>query len=536
MITRDLILTSVFVSVGLHAAFFGASTVWQIPGTDVLVERTEKMFDIQSVEIKPPPLEQGKIVETYVEKLKFQDLGAKPQGPAVPELDQKIETPEIRAEQQKALAEAGAVILPSKEASLLKERVKQKDRPIEKEAEIELDIFQAVRSLPVDWDEEIEVPEAFRESMFAFTPEHLPAPTTATKPFFGAPILARAPVVPGGEAIDELMKIHVTTYHDPVDGQGYFRISIRPSDGAVRMEVMPKEIIFLMDASLSIQERRLDQFIRGIKYAIQNLNPGDRFNIYTFKEHIDPLSLSPLVSSESTIKQATRFLNQLEPSQQTDIYEAFLESIQNPASMRPSYILFLSDGRPTYGVTSSAKLISKISRINDRERPIFAFSGGKRVNRYLLDFLAYQNRGWSEYAAKNHDITRRISELYDKIRNPLLVNVRYQFSALDASEVYPKHLPDFYRNTEFVVYGKFQDEDRFSIRVAGEIKDRTKEFIFSKNLSEAKEGDRDIAMNWAFNKFYHLISRITLEGPDESLKQELDELRRKFGIQSPYDF
>ena len=68
------------------------------------------------------------------------------------------------------------------------------------------------------------------------------------------------------------------------------------------------------------------------------------------------------------------------------------------------------------------------------------------------------------------------------------------------------------------------------------IKDRTKEFIFSKNLSEAKKGDRDIAMNWAFNKFYHLIGRITLEGPDESLKQELDELRRKFDIQSPYDF
>jgi len=65
MSTRDLIVTSVFVSFGLHAAFFGASTVWQIPGTDVLVERTEKMFDIQAVEIKPPPLEQGKIVESY---------------------------------------------------------------------------------------------------------------------------------------------------------------------------------------------------------------------------------------------------------------------------------------------------------------------------------------------------------------------------------------------------------------------------------------------------------------------------------------
>ena len=159
-----------------------------------------------------------------------------------------------------------------------------------------------------------------------------------------------------------------------------------------------------------------------------------------------------------------------------------------------------------------------------------------RVDLVLLDFLAYQNRGWSEYAVKTHEIGSRISELYDKIRNPILANLRYQFAGVSEKEVYPKHLPDFYQNAEFVVYGKFREEDQFSMRVLGDIDGTTKEFIFARHLTNAEVGTREIAERWAFNKFYYLISQITLEGPSESLKRDLDQLRKEFKIQSPYDF
>ncbi len=195
------------------------------------------------------------------------------------------------------------------------------------------------------------------------------------------------------------------------------------------------------------------------------------------------------------MKETIWFLNKLESSERTDIYGAFLETIQKQASMNPSYIIFLSDGRPTQGVVSTTRLITEIARINQKARSIFSFSGGTRVNRYLLDFLSYQNRGWSEYALRTHEIKKRISELYDKIRNPLLINVNYQLSGLNEGQSFPKDLPDFYRDTEFVIYGKYTGEDKFSVRVVGEINGEMKEFIFSRSLTKADPGNREIAVN-----------------------------------------
>ena len=87
---RTLIQTAILVSLIAHAAFLGASTVWRFPGAEALVRPAEKMFDIRPVELEPPPLTQGKAVQSYVEKLKFQAPGKMEGFAGVPEVDQKI--------------------------------------------------------------------------------------------------------------------------------------------------------------------------------------------------------------------------------------------------------------------------------------------------------------------------------------------------------------------------------------------------------------------------------------------------------------
>lgn len=529
---------AVAASVLLHAAFIYTSTQYWIPGAEDQKQQTRKLFDIQdiNVQLEAPKLSRTEAVKGYVEKLKFKQpesapttnqrmLGAAPS-------TRKIDAPDVQEK-----IEDTKKTLPVVEQAVLKTKMKESKKTIDSVGASELNIFEALNVNQSQLSAAIEVPEFFKESMYGFSPSFRSPDQGIGK--FGTDRVTGSDSAlgideAGLKSIDNFMTTSIQTYVDPKDGQGYYRLSIAPGYGAGVLEVLPKEVVFLVDASLSIREWRLENFVKGIKYAAKNLNPGDKFNIYTFKDHITRLAPQALTSNDTTIRDAMIFLNQLEPSEQTDIYEAFLESIKNKSSMQPSYIVFLSDGNPTQGLTSSAKLIGKISKINRRERSIFSFSGGKKVNRYLLDFLSYQNRGWSEYAAENKDIDERISELYDKIRNPLLMNVRFQINGLEEKEVYPKHLPDFYLNTEFIVYGKFKKEDQFTMRIIGRAKDQTKELVFSQKLSEAEAGSPDIKMFWAFNKYYHLISRITLEGESPELVAELKAVGKKYGIKSPY--
>ncbi len=336
------------------------------------------------------------------------------------------------------------------------------------------------------------------------------------------------------EPLDNILDIQVYTYPDPADGQKYLMIKIYAKPGSEALKVMPKEILFTIDCSLSISRDRLEEFKRGIIYCLTHLNRDDVFNIIAFRDKVIFFSDKSIPATADAVKQAEKFVSGLQASQSTDVYGAFSKIVQKPLARMPSDIILISDGRPTNGVVDSRELINSVTRINDKVRPIFAFSGGAKVNRYLLDFIAYQNRGWSQFVNKAWDIHGGLAEFYDKIKDPVFLNLRYQLNNLNAHEVFPKSLPDFYRNAEFTLYGKYTDENEFSMQLLGDVDNKTKELIFTRAIKDAKAGTEEIKRGYAFNKIYYLISRMTAEGQTPALRAQIDELSRRYGIQTPY--
>lgn len=335
-------------------------------------------------------------------------------------------------------------------------------------------------------------------------------------------------------ALDDFMDVQVFTYQDPADSKKYYMIKILAKKDAKVFRVMPKEILFTIDCSLSIRKDRLEEIQRGIRYCLDHLNEGDLFNIVSFKDEATFFAKASLPSTPENIKKAERFVSSLSSNQQTDVYAAFKNIVEMPLNRIPSNVILISDGRPTHGVVDSRELINSVTRINQKTRPIFAFSGGGKVNRYLLDFIAYQNRAWSQYIKNIGGIHKGLAEFYDKIKDPLFLNLRYRLSRVDEDEVFPKSLPDFYRNAEFTLYGTYQEEESFSMQLLGDVEGKTKELIFTRSLTEAQKGNADIMKGYAFNKIYYLISRLTTQGNDPQTLQEIDVLSRRYGITTPY--
>lgn len=336
------------------------------------------------------------------------------------------------------------------------------------------------------------------------------------------------------ESVDDFLDIEVYKYEDPSDGGKYFMVKIFAKPGNKTLKVMPKEIIFTIDCSLSINAERLDQFKKGIAYCLKNLNQGDVFNIVAFKDKVSFFSSASVPATPDTIKKAEKFVEDLTSNRATDVYAAFSGIVQKDLARKPSNIVLISDGKPTYGIVNSRELINSVTKLNDKVRPVFAYSGGSKVNRYLLDFIAYQNRGWSQFIKKARDISSGLSAFYDKIKDPVFINLRYRMSGVDEAGVYPRSLPDFYRNAEFTLYGRYDNENKFSMQLLGDIDGKTKELVFSRALSEAKPGSEDIKTAWAFNKVYHLIGRMTEKGESPEIRAQISQLSRQYGIQTPY--
>ncbi len=336
------------------------------------------------------------------------------------------------------------------------------------------------------------------------------------------------------ESLDEFLDIRVLTYTDPKDSQKYFMIKIFAKKDAPGFKVMPKEILFLIDCSLSISPERLDEFKRGISASLKNLNKGDVFNIIAFRDKAFLFHPESVTATPDVIRQAESFVSGLTSNRTTDVYNAFQKIVSTKPARTPSNIILISDGRPTHGVVDSRELINSITRINNKVRPIFAYSGGSKVNRYLLDFIAYQNRAWSQFVKERGKIHSGLADFYSKTKDPIFLNLRYQLNGLEAPGVFPKSLPDFYRNAEFTLYGTYSNENEFSMQLLGDIEGETKELIFTRALKDAEKGPADIVKGYAFNRIYHLNSRVTTEGQNPKLLNEIQELSKRYGITTPY--
>ncbi len=323
-------------------------------------------------------------------------------------------------------------------------------------------------------------------------------------------------------------------YQDPSSGQKYFKLAVKVRDATVNFPVIPKEIIFLVDASGSIGMERLTRFEEGLTYSLKHLNPDDRFNILVFKDKTIAFSPASLKHGPGNIKNAVEFLQGLKSWSNTDIYDALRTSIHLKDPFVPSYRVFMSDGFPTTGIINAMRVINEISRINDNKVSIFTFGGGADVDPYMLDFIAFKNRGWSRVSDREYFMGRDFSRFYDEIKDPLLLNVRYYVSGLKTQEIFPQTMPDFFKDSQFVIYGKYTNENKFAVQIRGDMAQDKKEFIVSASLKDASAGDKQIARDWAFHKIYYLIGELKYNENNDALIDAIGDLCAKFHIITPY--
>jgi len=543
------ILLAVILSFAAHIIFFASSPYIMLPGMREVMLETRRMFRLKEVEEKTasvqlfdqerpsspalkmaqqgPSLEQVSfkkmmLEEKLPEQLPIEDkkeMMVEQIDDVMPEPSEFDPDKAIEAEEKKAREEAE----PEKRSLsdlLMKEDLAER-RVTARSGETELKISPE-RSSAGDVLSADEIWEPSAAGAFS-------AGTGEIAALEGDAQMA------GYEDIGRHLEVALQTYTDPASGEKYFRLLIRVKKGS-RLAVIPKEMVFLIDSSKSITEEKLEEIKEGLVDSLQELNPGDRFNVVAFRGDLVKFRERPVAGSARNVTSARQFVGQLKAVGQTDVENALLGIIGEPATMYPSYIILASDGRPTTGAMDSRRIIQEITRQNKMMRPIFCFGGGRRVNKYLLDFISYQNRAWSRFSATNYEIEKDFEALYRQVKDPFLLNMRYRLIGVDAKEVYPKFLSDFYLGKPFTLYGRFQDEDDFSMQLLGQIGGSTKEFIFQKSLKEAEQGGPEIAEQWAFMKMYYLISRNTMGmGSASGLRSEIDRLSRKYGITTPYD-
>ena len=113
---------------------------------------------------------------------------------------------------------------------------------------------------------------------------------------------------------------------------------------------------------------------------------------------------------------------------------------------------------------------------------------------------------------------RALTEIGRQLRRPVLSDLRYQFTGMENSEIYPKTLTHLYLDRPLVLYGRApQGKQAIAFRIVGDSVKQEHDMIFKIDWAAAEPGDPDLRNQWASHKLYHLIGRYTSSRNQEEL-------------------
>ena len=316
------------------------------------------------------------------------------------------------------------------------------------------------------------------------------------------------------------------------DGEaGFFLLLISPKSKVSDKEILDKDIVFILDTSGSMSGEKIEQAKDALIYCLNGLNAGDRFALLTFSSEVH--AFSEELSDRSKVKEAIKFVKSITARGGTNIDAALQKALSyQDKSIRPMNIVFLTDGLPTVGNTDIKTILANVKKKNENRR-IFTFGVGYDVNTFLLDKLAQQNHAVSDYIAPDENIEEKISYFFDKVSNPVLSDLRLDFGAVKVFDTFPHELPDLFQGGQLMIVGRYKKAGHTAIMLQGTSKDKEKKYTYRAQFP--RQADNDFLPRlWATRKIAYLVDAIRSNGESKEVREEIEELSKKYGVMSPY--
>ncbi len=374
----------------------------------------------------------------------------------------------------------------------------------------------------------------------AVTPEEVESPETPT-PEAQTPeaTISRFGETPSDistfKPVDSRLAAQATVFRPEGEtGRAYFRLEIAARDLSV-LPVVPKDIVFVQDASRSLAEERLYFCRKALNEAIRLLPRNDRFNVALFREDVEFCFDGWAAPDEANIGKATEFINAMKSKGDTDVFKSMQAILGLPRdSARPLIIVLVTDGKATAGLTESSRIIGEFSKLNDNVS-VFALGTHGRANNYLLDLLTFCNRGTANVVTSGRwDIPKNIAAVAEGCSQPVLGRVELATDIASHADLYPLPSANLYANRTLEYYGSCPgDVTNLVLQVRGEGGQSKCDVIFQMDLAAAPGGGDDIRSKWVSRKMYSLIGEYA-RNPSPAVRDRLRRFSLETGRPIPY--
>lgn len=317
-------------------------------------------------------------------------------------------------------------------------------------------------------------------------------------------------------------------------GSGYFTLILQPPAVPPSRDISRKEMVFVIDQTGSQAGEPIKKAKETMRYCINNLNPGDTFQLIGFNTDIYPCFPAPVEATNANINRALKFLEPIEGQGGTDILKSVDYALKIPDDPgRVRIICYMTDGY----VGNDMAIIDHVKKNRGRAR-MFPFGVGNGVNRFLIEGMAREGRGEADIIDLRANSEAIASKFYQRIAQPLLLDIHVDWNGLPVEEVYPKQIPDLFSAGPIILKGRYTEAGEADITVSGLLRGNSWNRRVHVVLPARKNDGAALETVWARAKIEDLQSEdwlgTQMDAPNPEIKERIANCALEHRLMSQY--
>lgn len=317
---------------------------------------------------------------------------------------------------------------------------------------------------------------------------------------------------------------------EKTDGDGHFMFDALPP---AALAPMPKDVLFLVDVSGSMEGRNLDGCSNGIIRCLESLSDADRFQIVRFGSDASALSASLSRADRVHISAAGSFLHALHGSGGTNLDAALkLVSDQPKDPSRPMYVFLVTDGRANLGEAGEELLLEQTKKWLKPNVRFFIIGIGYECSSRFLERLAAASGGMYLPLAPKADAGESLVSLFSRVSSPVLTEVSVTIKGVKAS-FSPAAPADLSGGTSLTLFGSYEGEGAATLVVQGKSAGKSRSFVYPLEFSAPSAVRHPLTQLRLSRKESELLSRVRLRGENAETAAEIASAARISGVYPP---
>ncbi len=318
---------------------------------------------------------------------------------------------------------------------------------------------------------------------------------------------------------------------DEIEGEKFFALQIEPPTRVTPDSITPREYIFVVDVSGSMNGFPLNTAKRMLDKLVGNLRPQDRFNLLLFASSNRVLSPHSLPATNNNIDKAKRLIDR-SGGGGTELLPALKKaySLGGDEGISRS-IVILTDGYVSCEAEAFELIREQLGNAN-----LFAFGIGSSVNRHLIEGLAATGRGEPFVVTDPVQCEAKAAEFNEYVSSPVLTDIKVRFDGFDAYANEPQAQPDLFADRPLVITGKWRGAPVGTIHIDGKLGDGSPyqhTFEINDEVIEKSSIDEPLRILWARERVRALADYALLTETSEA-KREVTSLGLTYSLVTPF--